>query len=265
MITLPKPLTSRQRTDREFAALLLLPILDGANALWNRLAPRQYINLLNAAPGTPSSPPAGRFWWDPSLAQYHLSRHGAIPTGAIRGALATFTSALADELSMMAVAAASHQVPVGQWHNAMRQAIKDAQIVNGATGRGGIPSLEDADLAFIADAVAFQDSRLEFFAAEMEAGAVKASKAAWRAAAYAKSAGSTYHSMRTRAGKAAGFTLERNVLGNAEHCYWNSDLPQPRPDCPSLTDLGWVSIGEMPPIYTRLCLWNCHCRIQFGG
>jgi hypothetical protein len=264
MITLPT-LTSRQRTDREFAALLLLPTVDGANTLWNRLAPRQYVNLLSSVPGTPTSPPAGRFWWDPALAQYHLSRHGSIPAGAIRGALNTFNGALAGELATMASAAATGQVPPFQWHNAMRQAIKDAQVVNAAVGRGGIPSLQDSDFAAIGETVAFQEQRLEFFANDMEAGAVKASSAGWRAAAYAKSAISTYHGMRTEAGKAAGYTLERNILGSAEHCYWNSDKPQPRPDCPSLSHLGWISIGQMPLIGSRLCLWNCHCHIQFGG
>jgi hypothetical protein len=265
MITLDRKLTPRQRTDREFAALLLLPIVDTAGTTWNRLAPRQYTNLLAALPGASISPPAGRFWWDPDRAQYALSRQGYIPSTAIRQALNDFNRAHAEEMASMAKAAAAGQIPAAQWLSAMHQAIKDAQVVNAAVGRGGVHQLTDEDLLAVAAAVDFQDQRLTMFGDQMEAGAVTAQSAGWRAAAYGKSAVSTFDGMYRNAGKAAGFTLERNVLGNAEHCYWNSDAPQPRPDCPGLTDLGWVNIGQIPKIGSRLCLWNCFCRIEFGG
>jgi hypothetical protein len=57
-------------------------------------------------------------------------------------------------------------------------------------------------------------------------------------------------------------TMERNLLGNAEHCQ-----PDPRrphiPDCPSLTRKAWVAIGTLPPIGERLCVWNCRCEIEY--
>jgi hypothetical protein len=256
------PVTPSER-DRELAAALLVvtPLdLARVDAVWDRLAPPAFQGLMSA-PRAGSSRPG--FWWNPDRALF--AKGGSyVPAAKLRAAINAFNKAHAAEMEAIARAAASEALAAPQFHGAMIQAVKDGQLVNAIAGRGGKASITRADLGKVGESVDYQMDRLERFADEIDE--LTPEEAGWRAAAYGKMPVGTFDGMRRRAGAEAGYTMERNVLGSAEHCYWSSkSKPQPRPDCPSLTGLGWVGIGRLTPIGERLCLWNCKCHIEFGG
>jgi hypothetical protein len=178
-------------------------------------------------------------------------------------------------LGALAAAAAGGVIPVAQFDSAMRQAVKDAQGVNAAVGKGGVANLSESNAAFLAAVLAFQLDRLDRFTEELERGEARGGAggkagvvlvppgtAAVRAAAYAKSAISSFDGMRRHVAEIAGYTMERNILGRAEHC--RPGRNQTRPDCPSLSALGWQALGSIAPIGSRICLWNCRCHVEFG-
>ena len=63
----------------------------------------------------------------------------------------------------------------------------------------------------------------------------------------------TYHIVETGIMEGNGYDQYRNVLGMAEHCS----------ECVEETDKGWVAIGELSEIGTRLCMTNCQCHYEY--
>jgi hypothetical protein len=257
-----------KKRDRDALALLALisaTDLQRIDSTWNRLAPRPY-RWLTAAPSSLYGTPLGPiFWFDPQRLQYGHGTRGLIPPAAIVSALRAFNANAAAELARLTAAAGSGQLSIPTWQDAMTQAVKDFRLVNAAVGRGGRANLTEGDMVTVADDLEYQLGRLDRFAVQMEeetaAGSPGAAGA--RAGNYASAAISAFSGMRRRAATAAGYLVERNLLGQAEHC-----APDPRrpniPNCPSLTRRGWLSIGTLPDIGDRLCLWNCKCTIEYG-
>lgn len=262
------PSGKAERHDAEMLALLALLTVANLRSVasaWTRIAPPSYRSLASAVNASFASAPANRFWFDPERNQFGFGTRGYIPATAIRNAINAANTTAAAELSSITIAAGEGRIPLKVWQDSMMHGIKEIQLVNAAIGRGGATSLRDEDVLNVSQTVEYQFARLDRFAGQMEeAAAIGSPQAAGaRAAAYAKSALATFGGMNRRSAEIAGFMMERNLLGNAEHC-----LPDPRrphiPDCPSLSRMGWQPIGTMPPPGERLCLWNCRCMMDFA-
>jgi hypothetical protein len=256
-----------RKRDRELLALLALlnpADVSRVNSNWDRLAPKPWRGLTAALPSSPLSAPAARFWFDPARIRFGLGTQGLIPPTAVRHALNIYLHRAAAELAQLTIATGRGIVPVSTWQDAMTSSIKDVQLVNAAVGRGGSLAIQPGDLREISQYIEYQLGRLDRFAVqlEQEVDIPTPDAAGERAAHYADSAISTYDRMRRHAAEDAEMTLERNLLGNAEHC-----RPDPRrphiPDCPSLSRKGWVPIGTLAPVGERICLWNCKCHIDY--
>lgn len=257
---------ARKRDQQLLAMLAFLSFADVArvDSTWDRLAPRAYRGLTAAPNATPLSAPASHFWYNPGTAQYGHGTRGYVQASGIRHALNVFNANHAAELAKMTAAAGRGEMSVPAWQDAMTQGIKDAQVVNAAVGKGGSLALTDGDLTLLSPTLEYQFGRLDRFAGQLAGGRISTVEVAGnRAGAYAKSAVTAWDGMRRRAADVAGYTFERNVLGSAEHCEHDPLRPH-IPDCPSLTEAGWVSIGTLPPIGTRLCVWCCVCAIIFS-
>lgn len=252
-------ITAIQKTERELLAILLAD-LKRASEVWNRLAPKSFRGLVDAPTATPATAPAGKFWWDEEKIRYAFGTRGYIPDGVIRGAVLQFNQALARELVATSLKLKTEKIAGGLWLEQMGQAVKIGKLANAAVGKGGSEALEDEDLQKVSRRVAFELNRLERFGRQIEAGTAGGVES--RARAYALTGFGMFGGMRRRAAEVAEFTLERNILGFAEHCEGYPGAP--RPDCPGQSMLGWVNLGTLAPIGERLCLWNCHCHIQYA-
>lgn len=246
--------------DKELVALLALIGEDDIHRIstaWDRLSHRDLRGMLSAT----DTRAAGKWWWNPDRAQFARGAAGYIPPAAIRQALLTFNQRQGDKLAALTLSLKDGSIKLENWQAGMRQGIKIAQLVNLTVGRGGLQAITAEDLAKVEETVVYQFGRLERFTRQLEAAPEIKQGAAHRAKAYALSAIPTFEQGRRGAAEVAQFTLERNRMAPAEHCYRRSD--DVLPDCPGLTDLGWVGIGELPAPGLRLCRWNCKCHIEY--
>jgi predicted ArsR family transcriptional regulator len=76
-----------------------------------------------------------------------------------------------------------------------------------------------------------------------------------RAAMYARSGRGTFWAVRKTRSALDGATMERRVLGVAEHC----------DECAEEASRGWVPIGTLTPIGGLRCLTNCKCQFEYSN
>lgn len=94
---------------------------------------------------------------------------------------------------------------------------------------------------------------LNRFASEIATGYPLGGAFTARAQMYMEAGRKTYYDQLDQVQLAHGMTEERNVLHPADHCQ----------ECPGLTELGWVEIGELPQIGTRQCMRHCKCDKEY--
>ena len=71
---------------------------------------------------------------------------------------------------------------------------------------------------------------------------------------YGQAPRGTFEEMRRRYERTSnGMTLERRILGAADHC----------DDCLEAAALGWQPIGTLPAIGDSRCMTNCHCEFDY--
>jgi hypothetical protein len=259
--------------DRLFAILALLSFADLAagQQMWSMYAPSPLAGLVR-----PGGRSAGGFWFDADEARYGRG-NAIIPEDSVRRGVLAFLATAAAAMRRDVATIYTGTYRSGDVQSLIASRVRGIHLALAIIGRGGIDRVREADLHAVSSTIAFQFDRLKRFAATLagvtaespfrfrgpvRTGTVDVDAAARRAGNYASSALSTWDIMRRRAAVDAGYKFERNILGAAEHCAWFPGAP--RQACPDLTKLGYVPIGTLPPIGTRLCLWNCRCRMSFS-
>jgi hypothetical protein len=247
-------------------ALLTAADLLLAESLWDTFAPRGYAGLLLAVAvdDAKETPVAEGFWFSRRQQRYGIGLRGAIPIAAVRVAFATVVAGVAARMAADARQMARGAIDIAQWQNGAAAIVKALAVASAAAGKGGTGELTGDDQIAVAESLEFHFAKLERFASQIERRAIVTvpDALARRAGLYALSAGTLFEQFRVLGHETAGFTLYKNVLGDAEHCQHDPRRPDVA-DCPSLSAEGFVPIGTLPDIGARLCLWNCKCHWEF--
>ncbi len=153
-------------------------------------------------------------------------------------------------------------VTQADWLLQVKQLLLHAHLTAAALARGGFAAIDHDTAMLVGERLAEQFGYLDAFAAHVQgAGRVAASvtgqdfgaAATARLMQYGGAAirGTFSAVVRQDAGK-RGLTQERNVLGSSDPCT----------ECPALSAQGWVPLGSLPEIGSRVCHGNCACTIQ---
>lgn len=207
---------------------------------WQRLVPPQYRTLLT------------RGKWNGTKLKFvgvsddDLKRLVLVLIGLIVAELRAYTNRLA-----------GGTITIAEWQKLLSATLIDLHIALAIAGAGGSGQYSAKHQAQTSARLREQLRYLERFARQIELGHRQANtpeRLQSRTKLYPFAANRTYEENRRLSAQAWRFSMERNVLGIAEHC----------PECLSLTALGWQPIGSIKPPGTRLCLVNCKCRIQYA-
>lgn len=197
------------------------------------------------------------YTWDERLQKYRNSDGSLLSDADLKRIVLFFVSRYRGEFESLAKRLWLGEITIGEWQREFASRIRTLHIAMAAVAFGGIDNLDEKTQAWLSSLLRFQYERLERFARQIEMRhwlAVTQDRIAIRSAAYALSANQTFEESRRLSHRVWQFALERNVLGPAEHC----------PECLALTARGWVQIGELKPPGTRLCKFNCKCRLEFA-
>jgi hypothetical protein len=159
-----------------------------------------------------------------------------------------------DRLIAMLEPVVAGEVPVAAWQQAMAVELRRAHHQAAALGRGGWDAMAPQDWRAVQRRMAEELRYLSRFADELAQGRVSLGQAQVRAGLYQGDIWSSYWEAHTAAMGAEGYTMERRVLGSAEHCA----------DCVGYAAQGWQPIGSLPePGDGSVCLSNCRCSKEY--
>lgn len=139
----------------------------------------------------------------------------------------------------------------------MRDAIKNIHLYSAAIAKGGWAQLTQADFGRVGKIVRSEYKYLERLASGIGDGSIPLDgRFKDRSSQYAEAGRDTYHEIERATMRAAGYTLESNVLHPAEHCTGAGS-------CVEQTARGKVRIGQLIPIGRRRCLRKCRCSLAY--
>jgi hypothetical protein len=194
------------------------------------------------------------FLWDESALRYRSATTGRfVSDRAVKQAINTVIARSQAELRSLAAQAASGELNLADFQDRMAAELKNLHLTATAAGKGGWTQLDASDFGRVGAELRFQYERLELFVRHIEAGDLSERQIVARTEMYIGAANGTYEATRRAGAQDAGFTEERNVLANAEHCG----------GCLTETAKGWVPIGTLVPIGDRDCKSNDLCSLEF--
>lgn len=277
--------SARELDDEILLILALLSLADVENAIefWRQRAPQRLKGLpLARLPrtGLPVEAVASNSFpaWNPDRLAYVQRLGDEIPYAEVQAGVLAVIAKTRTELDRDTAMMLAGALTLAEWQDRLLATIKNLHLSFAIVGVGGRVNLPPQQLirtreavpgdmlaiVTLADLIAYQFGRARRFASDIEDHNERANtdeKIERRARMYATAGYPTYQMLLGIAALIAGFTEELNVLSIAEHC--KSEAGDPVEDCPTQTDKGWVTIGELVPIGLRLCSFNCLCSTKY--
>lgn len=206
----------------------------------------------------PSVQQLSQFSYDPQSLRYRDLKTGRfVKAEAIRNAIDAVIASEAQAMRAISQQLIDGTINLAEWQLQMSARVKTLHVSMALVANGGVKNTSASDMGYIGSLVKKQYKFLRDFAKQIRRGDVPLNKAFLnRTTLYAESARITYHKVLDRRAKASNLELqEKNVLGSADHCKGSNS-------CTGQTAKGWVPIGTLVPIGSRLCQMRCHCRIE---
>ena len=143
---------------------------------------------------------------------------------------------------------------LADWQVRMGEIVKQVHMVSAVLARGGFGRMSPDDFSRVQDRVSEQLGYLDNFASQIASGKQPLNGTLCRRMQlYLEAGRGTYHDVEQNVMADRGYDEYRNLLGSAEHCE----------ECVSESDRGWVKLGELVPIGSRLCNKNCKCTYEY--
>ena len=203
------------------------------------------------------------WYWDERTRRYHddVSKR-FLSFATVESLMETYLEEVVGEVDALSERAAAGTIDVGEWEEAMIDAVRRAYEANCSLARGGVEQITDDDRQMIDEMLKFQYERLNRFAGQLAEGHWTATGGAIgrRALMYINSARNAFWTIITENEIAVGSRWERWVpvgeIGDDNTCE----------DCLALAAKGWVKLGTLPQPAsgTTRCLSNCRCTKKFS-
>lgn len=164
---------------------------------------------------------------------------------------------MADDLEALAAGAADPRNPMSarEFRDAAALILRNGHGQMAMLGAGGRARMTPSAWGRVGRLLRDEYAYLANFATELDAGTISVAQATARARLYANKMRTAYYDIKTqRLAASGGYTQERRILGNAEHC----------DDCIGYAAQGWVRIGTLPePGERSRCMNNCKCSKEY--
>lgn len=195
------------------------------------------------------------FIYDSGMQRYRNERGHWVSQQAINQAVDAVIASSADTMRTLTAHMQSGAISLADWQAGMMSQMKLLHLGAAMVGRGGRAQMTQSDWGWTGSQIRQQYVFMRNFATEVATGLTPMDgRLVNRAVMYAEAARGTQRGMMGRVALNNGREEERNHLGGAErHCS----------ECPSLSAMGWVPIGTLPPIGSRACLSRCKCSMQY--
>jgi hypothetical protein len=197
-----------------------------------------------------------RYTWDGRRYRSALTGRYVSPR-EVRTALDTALRNTQPLARMLADDLRAGRVSRQEWAVRMRELVRSTHLMSSAAARGGWAQMTPEAYGQVGAAVREQYRYLDPFIAEVEAGLPLDGRFTARAAMYAQAGRNTFHRAERAVMLGQGMREERNVLDReAVHCEGPNS-------CPEQSARGWVPIGNLLPVGSRLCITACRCRMEY--
>lgn len=199
--------------------------------------------------------PKGNYVWSERAGRYRNQSTGRFVSGVeVRAAIDRAIEASAKRVNQLSISLKENRINLSEWQVKMMQELKAAHIANAAAARGGFAQLTQSDLGRIGAIIKEQLGYLGNFARQIESGEQKLDgRFLLRSQMYIEKGRSTYHAFERLEYLSRGFTQEKNIRHATDSCA----------GCIGESARGWVMIGELTPVGSRICLTRCKCSLQY--
>lgn len=193
------------------------------------------------------------YTWDRTAGRYRDGAGRFVPAPAVRVAADAVIDGSADRLGRLADQYNRGRIPLAEFQQSFVREIKALHLAQLAAGAGGWAQLDAREYGHVGAILRQQYAALGRFTAALADGSLSPAQIAARVRLYAEAGRPTYEAARLRSDQRAGLQEERNRLDPAAaHCV----------DCLRQTARGWVPIGTLTALGTRLCQVRDHCTIE---
>ena len=199
---------------------------------------------------------ASRYRWNDTAGRY-IDAHGRfVSRAALRAEVDAALQSATARARGLAEQLRTGQIPLEEWELAMRALSKEVHLYSAAAARGGWAQLSADDTGRVGRIVRDEYRWLRGFREEIEDGLPLDGRFSVRTELYAQAGRETFHKTERQAELERGNTLERSILGAADHC-------EGAGSCVEQRDRGWVLIGTLIAIGRRLCGRRCKCAMEY--
>jgi hypothetical protein len=201
-----------------------------------------------------------QFTWSPTNLRYRRTATGEyVSERAVKLAVRRVIRQSQAEMRALTELMNRREITLANWQERMRQELKNLHVSGAMAGAGGMANMTAVDYGRVGQRLRFEYRRLAQFARDVKARKLTRDQVTARVEMYVAGLNGTFEETRREKAIAAGFTLERNVLGkNENHCRTGDRI-----GCPELSAQGWGPIGNMPAPGRRQCLSRCFCRMTY--
>ena len=193
--------------------------------------------------------------WEPTTARYRGEDGRFVSRDTVLDFVRQSIETSGNVTKTLAERVSSGQLSSREFLTVFKQEIKDEYIRQYVAGRGGVGSMAQKDWGKLGSMLKTQYAYADGFSEDLEnltEGQIRS-----RSLMYINSSRQAYEQGQRRAiSNAEGFTQERWMLNDSEHCA----------DCSSYAALGWVDIGTIPATPadgSTQCKSNCKCFMQY--
>lgn len=197
-----------------------------------------------------------QYRWNESAARYLDARGRFVSQSAVRAELDASLKTATSRARAIAEQLRTGQITLEEWELAMRALSKEVHLYSAATARGGWAQLSADDTGRVGRIVRDEYRWLRGFRQDIEDGYVLDGRFSLRSELYAQAGRETFHKVERQVELEQGNTLERSLLGPADHCEGVGSCVEQR-------DRGWVLIGTLIAIGRRLCGRRCKCAMEY--
>ncbi len=193
-------------------------------------------------------------WHDRSQRYRNASTGRWVSRVQVRQALDITLDRSRNEVARLSRDLVNGRMNLADWQKQVAREVKTMHMASAALAKGGWAQMTPQDTGRVGRVLRDEYGYLAQFAQQVKSGQQKLDGSlVARANLYAQAPRGTYHAIEQRGMMEQGKTECRNELGPADHCE----------GCLQETAKGWVPIGGLVPIGHRLCLSNCHCRLEY--